>query len=278
MLAPSRARARARRSRSPIRRRHSEHRARGAAGAPQSRYSPAVRRRCAADKVGRRPQFRPEANVAQVLERVHLLDLRGRVLLEDDPLSAWEDLWHETRRVGARVIVVDPAPVAFASNRRTLEPVHECLARLAGVARRHRCAVLALVRTEHVKNDPAWVDGARTVLAIEWDATVQTRLLTLAKTPDTPMRISIGTDPIGPHERWTPCAPLDVRSHQDDLCDALACALVAVRDLDMGYRTRDLDRERLADALRVAVNTGASPQDFDCDLFREIAPRVFVRP
>ena len=63
-----------------------------------------------------------------------------------------------------------------------------------------------------------------------------------------------------------------------DLRDALACALVAVRDLDMGYRTRDLDRERLADALRVAVDTGASPQDLECDLFRALAPRVFVRP
>ena len=62
-----------------------------------------------------------------------------------------------------------------------------------------------------------------------------------------------------------------------DLRDALACALVAVRDLDMGYRTRDLDRERLACALHVAVDAGASPQDFDCDLFRAIAPRIFDR-
>ena len=51
---------------------------------------------------------------------------------------------------------------------------------------------------------------------------------------------------------------------------AIAALAVAIRDLDCGYRSRDLDRESLREAVETALGCGVDPRDVDCGLFRTL--------
>ena len=168
---------------------------------------------------------------AERLQRIHVLDLAGRPLFgpageggtynaRPRPLPGWRDLWGEARRIGPRLVIVDPALSAYVGEQNAAAPVREFLAALSGEAKAHECGVLMVAhsnkaaRRKNDKLDPfdpgqvsgstAWTDGVRGVLSLTWregdDAKLGGRVLAIAKANYGPARILIDMKPVR-HER-----------------------------------------------------------------------------
>ncbi len=87
----------------------------------------------------------------------------------------WSILWSEVKKVGAKLVVIDPASVAFAGNANEAAGVRAFLAALTGQAVKNACAVLLIAHDTKssrreadvagtVSGSAQWVDGARAVL------------------------------------------------------------------------------------------------------------------
>ena len=172
--------------------------------------------------------------VRWALERVHLLlmatrplfghsDNAGHYNTRPRQLSGWDDLWRAVRRIGARVVVVDPALASYTADQNAAAPVRAYLGELAAAARDHNCGVILLCHTSKASRtnnsrgttktwarDPFepgavagsthWTDAARGVLTLDRSPNAiahrGTRLLIVCKANYGPARILCYVDPI----------------------------------------------------------------------------------
>ena len=166
------------------------------------------------------------------LDRVHVLNMAGRPLFgpvggdggvafynaRPGPLGGWDDLWSEAERIGARVVVVDPALCAYVGDANAAAPVREFMAAVTEQATAARCGVLlvahsnkaARARNGNAHPDPFdpgnvagsthWTDAARGVLSLTFDPDTDARAdaLTLAvcKANYGPARIRVDAHPV----------------------------------------------------------------------------------
>lgn len=168
------------------------------------------------------------------LDRVHLLDLSGAPLFgpvapADDraalynarpgPLDGWRVLWAEARRIGARLVVIDPALAAYVGNANEAAPVRELIGAMIGEAAPdpdadwRGCGVLMVAHSRKEargkgKADPFdpgmvagsthWTDAARGVLTLTFDpdGAPGARVLAISKANYGPSRILASVDPV----------------------------------------------------------------------------------
>ena len=158
------------------------------------------------------------------LARVHVLEMSGRPLFgpaargdgdagfynaRPEPLAGWADLWNEVARIGARLVVVDPALSAFVGQSNEAAPVREFLTALAVEAAKHGAGVLLIAhsnkaarsdrKTEYDPFDPGhvggsghWTDTARGAMSLTYDrrdgAAPGARILAVSKANYGPAR------------------------------------------------------------------------------------------
>ena len=99
-------------------------------------------------------------------------------------LPAWGELWGEVKRIGPRLVVLDPAMAAFADNPNDVGAVRAFVTRAVGqAAREHECAVLVVAHSTkagrkdeadwfdpgHIAGSAAWTDGVRSVMTLRRD-------------------------------------------------------------------------------------------------------------
>ena len=181
----------------------------------------------------------PDPAGLRALADVHLLDLAGAplfgpVAVTDDrpalynarpgPLAGWRVLWNEAHRIGARLVVVDPALAAYAADANGAAQVREFMGALAAAAAPdpaaawRGCGVLMVAhstkaarggparKTDHDPFDPGqvagsshWTDAARGVLTLTFDGTKENapgaRVLAVSKANYGPARLLVSVDP-----------------------------------------------------------------------------------
>ena len=161
------------------------------------------------------------------LERVHVMDMAGRPLFgpastdsgialynaRPDRMPGWDDLWGEVKRVGARVVVIDPALSAYVSDANNAAPVRDFMGALAAQAIPLRCGVVLVAHSRkearnsgkydpfnpgNVAGSTHWTDAARGVLTLTWEADMEagTRVLAVSKANYGPARILTAVDPV----------------------------------------------------------------------------------
>ena len=168
---------------------------------------------------------------ATALKRVHVLDLAGRPLFgpvasdseivlynaRPDRMPGWDDLWGEVERVGARMVVTDPALSAYVSDANNAAPVREFMGALAARALSLQCGVVLVAHSRkdsrggnrsdpfdpgNVAGSTHWTDAARGALTLTWenDSDVGSRVLAVSKANYGPARILTAVDPVrSPH-------------------------------------------------------------------------------
>ena len=159
------------------------------------------------------------------LARVHVLEMSARPLFgpaargdgdagfyntRPEPLAGWADLWNEVARIGARLIVVDPALSAFVGQSNDAAPVREFLTALAGEAAKYKAGVLLIAHSNKTARNPAeaakydpfdpghvggsghWTDTARGAMSLTYDRRAGTapgaRILAVSKANYGPAR------------------------------------------------------------------------------------------
>ena len=153
-----------------------------------------------ADRLRKLAATWPQDAATAALARVHVLEMSGRPLFgpaargdgdagfynaRPEPLAGWADLWNEVARIGARLVVVDPALSAFVGQSNDAAPVREFLTALAVEAAKHGGVLLiahsnktarADRRTEYDPFDPGhvggsghWTDTARGAMSLTYD-------------------------------------------------------------------------------------------------------------
>ena len=181
----------------------------------------------------------PDPAGLRALADVHLLDLAGAplfgpVAVTDDrpalynarpgPLAGWRVLWNEAHRIGARLVVIDPALAAYAADANGAAQVREFMGALAAAAAPdpaaawRGCGVLMVAhstkaarggparKTDHDPFDPGqvagsshWTDAARGVLTLTFDGTKENapgaRVLAVSKANYGPARLLVSVDP-----------------------------------------------------------------------------------
>ena len=116
-----------------------------------------------ADRLRKLAATWPQDAATAALARVHVLEMSGRPLFgpaargdgdagfynaRPEPLAGWADLWGMKRqRIGARLIVVDPALSAFVGQSNDAAPVREFLTALAGEAAKYKAGVLLIAHS-----------------------------------------------------------------------------------------------------------------------------------
>ena len=150
---------------------------------------------------------------ASILRRVHVLNLAGRPLfgpVASEPgapafynarpgrLSGWQDLARACTDIRPRLVVVDPALVAFVGESNAAAPVREFFGALSELVGSVDAAALVVAHSTKAargrnkdKADPfdagqvggsgAWTDGARAALTMTWRADAGDRVLAVAK-------------------------------------------------------------------------------------------------
>ena len=60
---------------------------------------------------------------------LRIVGAEGQTLHKGCPgvLPAWQDLWREPERIGARLVVIDPALSAYVGGANAAEPVRDCI-------------------------------------------------------------------------------------------------------------------------------------------------------
>ena len=173
--------------------------------------------------------------------RVFLMDLAGAPLYgprsggddrpglynaRPEPLQGWRDLWREVKRIGPRLVVIDPVLASFVGNSNEAAPVREFLSALAVEAARHDTAVLLVAHSTkaarkgdkggepdpfdpgHVGGSAAWTDGVRSAMVLGWDD---------ARGPGE-RRLAVAKSNYGPARRLLPLEPVKVGG--DDAANA----------------------------------------------------------
>ena len=177
-----------------------------------------------ADRLRKLAATWPEDAATAALRRVHVLEMSGRPLFgpaargdgdagfyntRPEPLAGWADLWGEAQRIGARLIVVDPALSAFVGQSNDAAPVREFLTALAGEAAKHDAGVLLIAHSNkaaraerktdydpfdpgHVGGSGHWTDTARGAMSLTYDRGDETapgaRILAVTKANYGPAR------------------------------------------------------------------------------------------
>ena len=123
---------------------------------------------------------------APALRRVHVLNLAGRALFgpaagelygaRPGPLPGWADVWDEAERIGARLVVIDPALCAYVGDANAAAPVRDFMGALAEAAEAARCGALTLT----------WEAGAE----------AGARVLAVSKANYDPAHILAAVDPV----------------------------------------------------------------------------------
>ena len=162
------------------------------------------------------------------LARVHVLNMAGRPLFgpafgdlynaRPGPLPGWDDLWSEAKRIGARLVVVDPALCAYVGDANAAAPVRDFLSAVTEQAAALRCGVLVVAHTSKAARgrngnqrpdpyDPGavsgsthWTDAARGALSLlldpDQDAHPGALTLAVCKANYGPSRIRVVADPV----------------------------------------------------------------------------------
>ena len=168
----------------------------------------------------------PDPDGRRALHRVHVLNMAGRGLYgpaagdlynaRPGPLPVWADVWAEAERIGARMVVIDPALCAYVGDANAAAPVRDFMGALAMAAEAARCGVLMVAHSRkesrrgkpdpfdpgHVAGSTHWTDAARGALTLTWDddAEAGARVLAVAKANYGPARILANVDPVrSPH-------------------------------------------------------------------------------
>ena len=161
---------------------------------------------------------------APALRRVHILNLAGRALFgpaagelygaRPGPLPGWADVWDEAERIGARLVVIDPALCAYVGDANAAAPVRDFMGALAEAAEAARCGVLMIAHSRkdarkgnkdpdpfdpgNVAGSTHWTDAARGALTLTWEneAEAGARVLAVSKANYGPARILAAVDPV----------------------------------------------------------------------------------
>lgn len=164
---------------------------------------------------------------APALHRVHVLRMAGRPLFgpaagelygaRPGPLPGWWDVWDEAKRIGARLVVIDPALSAYVGDANAAAPVRDFMGALTEAAETARCGVLLVAHSRkdarskdkpdpfdagHVAGSTHWTDAARGALTLTWEADAEagSRVLAVAKANYGPSRILTAVDAVrSPH-------------------------------------------------------------------------------
>ena len=158
---------------------------------------------------------------APALRRVHVLHMAGRALFgpaagelygaRPGTLPGWAHVWDEAARIGARLVVIDPALSAYVGDANAAAPVRDFYSALTEAAEAARCGVLLVAHSRkdargkpdpfdpgNVAGSTHWTDAARGVLTLTWknDAETGSRVLAVAKANYGPSRILTAVDPV----------------------------------------------------------------------------------
>ncbi|MDD9987380.1 MAG: AAA family ATPase [Spirochaetaceae bacterium] len=166
---------------------------------------------------------------APALRRLHILNMAGRALFgpaagdlyaaRPGPLPGWAELWDEVKRIGARLVVIDPALSAYVGDANSAAPVRDFMGVLAEAAEVARCGVLIVAHSRkdargrnnrppdpfdpgNVAGSTHWTDAARGALTLTWDSDAEAgaRVLAVAKANYGPSHILASVDPVrSPH-------------------------------------------------------------------------------
>ena len=162
---------------------------------------------------------------APALRRVHVLNMNARPLFgpapgdlygaRPGPLDGWADVWDEAKRIGARLVVIDPALSAYVGDANAAAPVRDFIGALTEAAEAARCGVLMVAHSRkdartrpdpfdagNVAGSTHWTDAARGALTLTWEADAEAgaRVLAVSKANYGPARILAAVDPVrSPH-------------------------------------------------------------------------------
>ena len=158
---------------------------------------------------------------APALRRVYVLHMAGRALFgpaagelygaRPGTLPGWAHVWDEASRIGARLVVIDPALSAYVGDANAAAPVRDFYSALTEAAEAARCGVLLVAHSRkdarrdntpdpfdpgNVAGSTHWTDAARGVLTLTWKKDAKARVLAVAKANYGPSRILTAVDPV----------------------------------------------------------------------------------
>ena len=154
------------------------------------------------------------------LNRIEVLDLHGMPIYgapagssysgRPEPLRAWNDLWEAVIRLNPKLIVIDPALQAYASDSNSPAPVREYLGVLSRTLNTY-CPGAGILMTAHSTKDSrrrgsaggdpfdpgmvagsgGWTDTARGLTTMTWADSSEQRVIAIPKANWGPSRIKM---------------------------------------------------------------------------------------